>query len=68
MTKTYDGLANALITAENIIEENVAIGWKDLVNILQNDPIIEPYYFEVIFIIIGGRNSLRFEGMNMEDE
>ena len=66
--KTYEGLASALITAENIIESNLAIGLKGLVNILQNDPIIEPYYFEVVFVIIAGRNSLRFEGMNMEDE
>lgn len=68
MERTYQGLFNALKTAENIIEENVCISWKDLVNILRNNPIIEPYYFEVVFIIIAGRNSLRFEGLNIKDE
>ena len=63
MTKTYEGLANALVTAENIIEENLGIAWEVLLNILANDPIIEPYYFEVVFIIIAGRNNLRFESM-----
>lgn len=62
--KTYEGLANALITAENIIEENLAIEWKDLVNILQNDPIIEPYYYEVIDALIAGRLSALLEQKN----
>ena len=68
MTKTYDGLANALVTAENIIEENLGIAWKSLLNILAKDPIIEPYYFEIVFIIIAGRNNLRFEGKRANDD
>ena len=68
MTKTYDGIVDALITAENIIENNLGKSWKDLVIIFHNDPIIEPYYFEVVFIILAGRNSLRFDNTNIEDE
>ena len=61
MTKTYDGLANALVTAENIIGENLGIAWKALLDILANDPIIEPYYFDVCDILISGRDTLRWE-------
>ena len=68
MTKTYCGLANALVTAENIIEENLGISWKSLLNILVKDPIIEPYYFEIVFIIIAGRNNLRFERMGANED
>ena len=63
MTKTYEGLVNALRTSENIIQANKGIEWKKLHNILLKDPIIEPYYFDVLFIILAGRDSLRFESM-----
>lgn len=61
MRKSYGGLLNAMITAENIIDSNLGLEWYELLNIFSNDPIIEPYYEEVTDIIIYARNSLRFE-------
>ena len=62
MRKSYKGLSNALKTAENIIKSNKGIKWNELVNIFINDPFITDYYWEVIDILLSGRNSLRFEG------
>lgn len=61
MRKSYKGLSNALKTAENIIKSNKGIKWNELVNIFINDPFITDYW-EVIDILLSGRNSLRFEG------
>lgn len=61
MEKTYKGLNNALITARNIIRENRGVSWESLCDIFSKDVFIEPYYFEVAYIVMAGRTSLRFE-------
>lgn len=61
MRKSYKGLANALKTAENIINQNLGLEWGEFVNIFKEDPIIEHYYFDVCDILIAGRNCLRWE-------
>ena len=61
MRKSYKGLFEALKTAENIINQNLGLEWDYFLNIFKNDPIIEPYYFEVSDTLIAGRNSLRWE-------
>ena len=61
MRKSYKGLCEALKTAENIICANKGLNWLDLICILSNDPIIEPYYIEVTDTLIAGRSSLRSE-------
>ena len=55
MDKTYEGLKDAIETA------NTGLVWLDLLYILGNDPIVKPYYFEVVDLLVAGRNSLRFE-------
>ena len=59
MTKTYEGLSNALKTASNIIMANSELSWKELCNIFCTDVFIKPYYFEVTDILISGRQSKR---------
>ena len=61
MRKSYKGLCEALKTAENIINKNLGLDWNEFVDIFRNDPIIEPYYFEVSDILLAGRNTLRWE-------
>lgn len=61
MIKTYQGLRNALKTAENIIYANIGLNWESLCRIFNDDLIIEPYYFEVTDILWAGRTSLRWE-------
>lgn len=61
MRKSYKGLLDAMITAENIIESNLGLSWGKLLIIFVNDPIIEPYYEEVVKLISAGRSSLRWE-------
>ena len=61
MRKSYEGLCEALNTAKNIINQNVGLKWSDFVDIFENDPIIQPYYFDICDILLAGRNSLRWE-------
>ena len=61
MRKSYKGLFEALKTAENIINQNLGLEWDEFIDIFQNDPIIEPYYFDVCDILLSGRNTLRWE-------
>lgn len=61
MRKSYKGLCDALKTAENIIIQNLGLDWSDFVDIFKNDPIIQPYYFDVCDILLAGRNTVRFE-------
>lgn len=61
MEKTYEGLKEALETAQNIIEANKGLIWGNLLCIFSNDPIIEPYYLEVSNALMAGRISLRYE-------
>lgn len=61
MRKSYKGLCEALKTAENIINQNLGLKWDDFLNIFENDPIIEPYYFDVCDILLSGRETLRWE-------
>ena len=61
MRKSYKGLCEALKTAENIINKNLGLEWGYFLNIFKNDPIIEPYYYDVCDILLAGRNSLRYE-------
>ena len=59
MTKTYEGLSNALKTASNIIMANSELSWEELCCIFCTDVFIEPYYFDVIDILVAGRQSKR---------
>ena len=59
MTKTYEGLSNALKTASNIIMANSELSWEELCGIFCTDVFIEPYYFDVIDILVAGRKSKR---------
>ena len=61
MRKNYKGLCEALKTAENIINQNLGLEWDEFIDIFQNDPIIQPYYFVVCDILLAGRNTLRWE-------
>ena len=61
MRKSYKGLVNAMRTSQHIIESNIGLDWESLCHIFINDPIIEPYYFEVTDLLHAGRTSLRFE-------
>ena len=61
MRKSYKGLYEALKTAENIINQNLGLEWDTFVDIFHNDPIIQPYYFDVCDILLAGRNTLRWE-------
>lgn len=61
MRKSYKGLYDALKTAENIINQNLGLEWDDFLIIFNNDPIIQPYYFDVCDILLAGRNTLRWE-------
>ena len=61
MRKSYKGLCEALKTAENIINQNLGLEWDNFVDIFHNDPIIQPYYFDVCDILLAGRESLRWE-------
>ena len=61
MRKSYKGLFEALKTAENIINQNLGLKWDDFLDIFENDPIIEPYYFDVCDILLAGRETLRWE-------
>ena len=61
MRKSYKCLCEALKTAENIINQNLGLDWDDFLNIFKNDPIIDPYYFEVCDILLAGRETLRWE-------
>ena len=61
MRKSYKGLCDALKTAENIINKNLGLEWDDFLKIFENDPIIQPYYFDVCDTLLAGRNSLRWE-------
>lgn len=61
MRKSYKGLCEALKTAENIINQNLGLKWDDFLNIFENDPIIQPYYFDVCDILLAGRETLRWE-------
>ena len=61
MRKSYKCLCEALKTAENIINQNLGLEWDNFIDIFRNDPIIQPYYFEVCDILLAGRNSLRCE-------
>lgn len=61
MRKSYKGLREALETAENIIIENRGLEWYELVDIFRQDPIIQPYYFDVCDILLAGRETLRCE-------
>ena len=59
--KSYKGLCEALKTAENIVNQNLGLEWDNFLDIFRNDPIIQPYYFDVCDILLAGRNSLRWE-------
>ena len=59
MTKTYEGLSKALKTASNIIMANSELSWEELCGIFCTDVFIEPYYFDVIDILVAGRQSKR---------
>lgn len=61
MRKSYKGLCEALNTAENIIYQNLGLEFDEVIDIFYNDPIIQPYYFDVCDILLAGINSLRFE-------
>ena len=61
MRKNYKGLCEALKTAENIINQNLGLDWDNFLIIFKDDPIIDPYYFEVCDILLAGRNTLRWE-------
>ena len=61
MIKSYKGLCEALNTAENIINQNLGLEWDEFIDIFHNDPIIQPYYFDVCGILLAGRNTLRWE-------
>ena len=61
MRKSYKGLCDALNTAENIINQNLGLEWDYFIDIFRNDPIIQPYYFDVFDILLAGRNTLRWE-------
>lgn len=61
MKKSYKGLCDALKTAENIINQNLGLEWDEFTFIFHNDPIIQPYYFDVCDILLAGRNTLRWE-------
>lgn len=61
MIKSYKGLCEALKTAENIINKNLGLEWDEFIDIFNNDPIIQPYYFDVCDILLAGRNTLRWE-------
>ena len=61
MRKSYKGLCEALETANNIIIQNLGLDWDEFVDIFHNDPIIQPYYFDVCDILLAGRNTLRYE-------
>lgn len=61
MRKSYKGLCEALNTAENIIYQNLGLEFDEVIDIFYNDPIIQPYCFDVCDILLAGRDSLRFE-------
>jgi len=61
MRKSYKGLCEALKTAENIVNQNLGLDWDNFLDIFENDPIIQPYYFEVCDILLAGREILRWE-------
>ena len=61
MRKSYKGLCEALKTAENIINQNLGLEWDNFLDIFYNDPIIQPYYFDVCDILLSGRETLRWE-------
>ena len=61
MRKSYKGLCEALKTAENIVNQDLGLEWDNFLDIFRNDPIIQPYYFDVCDILLAGRNSLRWE-------
>ena len=61
MRKSYKGLCEALKTAENIVNQNLGLEWDNFLDIFENDPIIQPYYFDVCDILLAGRNMLRWE-------
>ena len=61
MRKSYKGLCEALETAKNIINQNLGLEWSGFVDIFKDDPIIQPYYFDVCEILLAGRTTLRWE-------
>ena len=61
MRKSYKGLCEALKTAENIINQNLGLEWGEFLDIFEDDPIIQPYYFDVCDILLAGRETLRWE-------
>ena len=61
MRKSYKCLCEALKTAEHIVNQNLGLECDNFIDIFRNDPIIQPYYFEVCDILLAGRNSLRWE-------
>ena len=62
MTRTYEGLKNAIETAKNIIMGHDGyLEWEDYCKIFCNDPIIELYYYEVTDALIAGRLSVLLE-------
>ena len=61
MRKSYKGLCEALKTARNIVNKNLGLEWANFLDIFYNDPIIQPYYFDVCDILLAGRNTLRWE-------
>ena len=61
MSKSYKGLYDALKTAESIVNQNLGLKWGEFLDIFENDPIIQPYYFDVCDTLLAGRNILRWE-------